>query len=950
MVERGHQQAYDAFISYSHAWDKSVAKAFQGHLQGFDRPWYRPRSLRLFRDETNLGASPHLWREIEQGLAASRWLVVLACPRAAQSPWVRQEIRWWRTHRSTDTLLIAWTDGTLAWDAERTEFDWSRTDALPREEISGAFAAEPRWVDLRWLRTPEQASSANPRLLECVAEFVAPLTGRPKDELIGSHVRQHRRTVRMVQATVVLLTVLLLTAVTGGVIAYLQRNNARAQTLVAQSRQLVAQAAALRDGQPDLARQLLVQAYRLAPTPEVLGALVDSASLPRVLHLRGDGHGIAFSATGLLAVADDGVRLFDPESLTVRATLEVPDRSVRALAFSPDGALLATGDVHGEVRLFDTANAATGGSPRQLGILATSTGSHALPDSTDSLVFTPDHRLFVSTEYGGAVLDVRDPARPVVLGRLPGDLVAVAPNGRLLATREKNQLLHLWTVPGAGQQEEAGAGPTGAFPLRQVSTLAVPYDNLFSHGAFSADGQSLAFGAGQGNVRFWDVSDPAHPAVRPDLFGSAKGVAHGTVSFAPDGRSLATGAGDGVIALWDVYDPLRPRAGARLGGHSDDVSAAAYSPDGRLLATVGAYGGSRNAEDGRPSDNAVRLWPVSGAERTSAFTTLPAPASAPPTFSSDSRLLAAGHPTTLWRTDGRNTQRPLATLETFNVGGQAVAFGPDGHTLASGLPVVLWDVGDPAHPRSLTPAVTRSDGAQSIVFAPGKPLLAVQSMFGPVQLWDVGDRTKPVQRASLAGTEAMGSQTLAFSPDGTVLATLTKDGAARLWRLGEGAAPSPAGDVGPGQRVTSLAFGPHGRLLVGAVDGSVSVWETGTPRPSRRSTSTMHTGPVVGLAVHPDGSLAASAAEDGRVRLWDVSAPDRLVELTSLSGGGLLSSATVAFSPDGRLLAVSRADEVQLWSVERDAILRRLCAQSPRITPEQWVQYLPEHAYDPPCA
>jgi hypothetical protein len=303
--------AYDAFISYSHAWDKDVAKAFQSALQDFDRPWYRPRSLKLFRDETNLGASPHLWREIEEGLTRSRWLVVMASPSAAASLWVREEIRWWLTHRSAETLLIGWTDGTLVWDSDRASFDWSRTDALPREELAGAFGEAPRWVDLRWLRSPEQAGS-DPRLTQCVAEFVAPLTGRSKDELIGDHVRRRRRTRHLVRATVAVLTALLLLAVAGGITAYHQRNIARAQTLVAQSRQLVAEASSIRDSQPDLARQLMVQAYRLAPTAEAVGALVESYAMPRVVHGRGRVHAAAYSSRGLLAVADDGVRLFDP--------------------------------------------------------------------------------------------------------------------------------------------------------------------------------------------------------------------------------------------------------------------------------------------------------------------------------------------------------------------------------------------------------------------------------------------------------------------------------------------------------------------------------------------------------------------------------------------------------------------------------------------------------------
>jgi hypothetical protein len=43
----------------------------------------------------------------------------MASPSAAASLWVRQEIRWWLTHRSAETLFIGWTDGTLVWDADR---------------------------------------------------------------------------------------------------------------------------------------------------------------------------------------------------------------------------------------------------------------------------------------------------------------------------------------------------------------------------------------------------------------------------------------------------------------------------------------------------------------------------------------------------------------------------------------------------------------------------------------------------------------------------------------------------------------------------------------------------------------------------------------------------------------------------------------------------------------
>jgi hypothetical protein len=58
---------YDAFISYSHAKDKPIAAGLQSVVQKLGKPWYRRRALRVFRDDTSLSATPHLWPTIERG-------------------------------------------------------------------------------------------------------------------------------------------------------------------------------------------------------------------------------------------------------------------------------------------------------------------------------------------------------------------------------------------------------------------------------------------------------------------------------------------------------------------------------------------------------------------------------------------------------------------------------------------------------------------------------------------------------------------------------------------------------------------------------------------------------------------------------------------------------------------------------------------------------------------
>jgi hypothetical protein len=107
---------FHAFMSYSHAADGRFAPALQAALQRFAKPWYRRRALHIFRDKTNLSATPGLWPTIERALADSQHFILLASPEAGRSQWVQREVDWWLARRSARTLLIVVTDGVLIWD------------------------------------------------------------------------------------------------------------------------------------------------------------------------------------------------------------------------------------------------------------------------------------------------------------------------------------------------------------------------------------------------------------------------------------------------------------------------------------------------------------------------------------------------------------------------------------------------------------------------------------------------------------------------------------------------------------------------------------------------------------------------------------------------------------------------------------------------------------------
>ena len=133
-------RSYDAFISYSHAADGLLAPRLQSALQRFAKPWWKRRALRVFRDESSLSANPHLWSSITEALDTSGWFVLLLSPDAASSPWVNQEIDYWKQHKDPSRILPVLTDGTFEW----TEGDVSGS-AVP-EQLHGSFSEEPRWV------------------------------------------------------------------------------------------------------------------------------------------------------------------------------------------------------------------------------------------------------------------------------------------------------------------------------------------------------------------------------------------------------------------------------------------------------------------------------------------------------------------------------------------------------------------------------------------------------------------------------------------------------------------------------------------------------------------------------------------------------------------------------------------------------------------------------------
>lgn len=199
---------YDAFISYSRGADGRTAAQLQRALHRIATPWYRLRGMRVFRDETDLTVSPEGWPAIQRALDQSRFLVLLASTRAAQAPWVGKEVEHWLQGHPPDTVMIAITDGDIAWDSAANDFDWQRTTSVPKA-LSRRFRGEPFWVDLRWTDENQVLTLRQLPFLQAVARLAAPIRQLDVEALVSEDRRQHRRNLRFAfGATLVLMAAL----------------------------------------------------------------------------------------------------------------------------------------------------------------------------------------------------------------------------------------------------------------------------------------------------------------------------------------------------------------------------------------------------------------------------------------------------------------------------------------------------------------------------------------------------------------------------------------------------------------------------------------------------------------------------------------------------------------------------------------------------------------------
>jgi WD40 repeat protein len=291
-----------------------------------------------------------------------------------------------------------------------------------------------------------------------------------------------------------------------------------------------------------------------------------------------------FSADGRLiglANADNTIRVHDTVGGKELHQLKGAQGGVAALAFSPDGKVLAArGTNDNTVRLYDLAkNAevrqvalAPPNNPGGGGAVFILGGGGRAPRGTGpGLAFSPDGRLLVANAPGGeafsSALVVIDVAAAKELRKVespkPIASFAFSPDGRVLATESEDRTIILWEVASGKERgrlgkpsDDAPQANGGGMMFRVVIDGFNGDESSEPAGpvgvCFSPDGRAVAARAPGQSVRVWDVAAGKEVGQFKGNGGRVE-----TIAFARDGKALASSSADTTVVMWDTAGALK---------------------------------------------------------------------------------------------------------------------------------------------------------------------------------------------------------------------------------------------------------------------------------------------------------------------------------------------------------------------------------------------------------
>lgn len=547
---------------------------------------------------------------------------------------------------------------------------------------------------------------------------------------------------------------------------------------------------------------------------------------------------------------------------SLQQTLECNPHGVLHITFSPCGNVLASTSGH-TISLWDPS------SGRCLNTLEGHDGMEELDDEVDhddfqngfgTIAFSPDSKILASASLSSSRVWLWDVLTGQCLHVLRGHTRAVnqvsfSCNGNMLASSSYDQTVRLWD-PCTGNCLQILTGHTDC--VRAVAfSPALHFANI------------LASVSDDDSIRIWDSTTAK--CIRYFETNSNEEELRILV-FSSDGNILASAHGDksnatsllpSKIQLWN---PMTGECLHILHGHSNKVTAIAFSPIGNILASASW-------------DGSVRLWDL---------------------------------------LDGQCRAILKHNADVFDV-----AFAPDGKTLASSTSnddVRLWDL---LTRQCFQKMEGHSSWVHSVAFSPSsnnsEDLLASAALDDTVILWS----TSAEKGQAIAQDESDTFSNLALSCDGKKL-VLWADKTIHLRDLSTEEHLRRLG--GHPSQIYSVAILPDGERMVSNDESTIHLWDLSTGQ--QLQTLDYCARYIDGTSISPDGERIALIDPDDQIQTWNPSSGEGLQSLDAPGQpGSRIRAAT--FSPDGdKFASLSYDSMLRVWDMSTGHFLQTLQAST----------------------
>ncbi|HSL30011.1 MAG TPA: helix-turn-helix domain-containing protein [Anaerolineales bacterium] len=383
--------------------------------------------------------------------------------------------------------------------------------------------------------------------------------------------------------------------------------------------------------------------------------------------------------------------------------------------------------------------------------------------------------------------------------------------------------------------------------------------------------------------------------------------------------------------LPEAEDALRraiqaSRVELTLNGHAGPLYSAAFSPDGKRIATASA-------------DGTARIWDVSNGKELLSVKGSANGTDDPErgftwfvTFSPDGKLLATAGGDGVARIWDASTGQLRISMEGHNDSVFTVAFSPDGNRLVTSSydgTAKVWDVTTGKELLTVDEAV--DEGVEGLLvwwatFSPdgSQVATAVATDFegGWTSIWDVETGQKMLTLPALGPT----MRSVAYSPDGARIVTTEDDRTAKLWDASSGERLMTL--YGHTANVTDAKFSPDGtRIVTVSTDRQIKVWDALTGQDL--NTLAGHGDGIWSVAFSADGEHIVTASDDSTAKVWRISPARELLSFDNGSRPLHPNGVKLVYSPDGTRLAVVNSDLTpKVWDVKTEKLLFELVGHS----------------------